>query len=600
MVNRKDALPEETVNKIKMILKGISIIVIEKEYLSVGHNIFSIRLELKDFSLLGVNGKGFSKKLALASAYAELMERLQAGFLIKTYFLNKESNKSIFKDEYLLEYEDFYKKFLNLLKTMYPLNFLKFLELSKENIEYRVCSYFTNLITDEEELLPIKFINLAAQSNGLCSGNTYEESLVQGICEVFERYCYKAILLDDVKVPTIVNENHFVLEELSSLGYLYEIKDCSLGKFPVVGLVIYNKDKSKYLFSIGSDPDFNIALERCITEIFQGLDKEFYSKMKSTNNNYESLNESDKELNWLKNYSSNSGIHPKSVFDNSLIREVQQLPFIDNFSDEKASNKECLEYVKNIIKINNLNLFIKDYSYLGFHTYRVYISGISEVNKIDTFDLELLKKKILLKKIFFNLNEDNTEIDESLKLLNKMYSIKKYSNLIIPEKFFSVSESFVKTDLNKISYLHLLIILLLKYKKYEQLENIIKNSRKIQTSEYKNFLDLIMIFLKKKAITKEHKRLKIFRQTEMLVNNTNQFLEKLLIPSCPNCYKCKCSSFCRYKKWSHIHDLLSDKYEEFINQKYLRKKVFIKSLKPELTECRIIQFEKRDKKNDSL
>ncbi len=49
------------------------------------------------------------------------------------------------------------------------------------------------------------------------------------------------------------------------------MKDCSLGLgFPVIGTVVIFKDKNKYAFKFGSDPDMAIALERCLTEFFQG------------------------------------------------------------------------------------------------------------------------------------------------------------------------------------------------------------------------------------------------------------------------------------------------------------------------------------------
>ena len=78
------------------------------------------------------------------------------------------------------------------------------------------------------------------------------------------------------------------LRELKNMGFEYKIKDCSLGgKFPVVGLMLL-KENTKYLFTVGSDLNFNIALQRCITEAFQGLKKEnIEAKMKNINNCYE-------------------------------------------------------------------------------------------------------------------------------------------------------------------------------------------------------------------------------------------------------------------------------------------------------------------------
>lgn len=55
-------------------------------------------MELKEIKEIGTNGKGVTKEYALASAYAEFMERLQSNFLLKSSFLNKE-DMLIYKDE---------------------------------------------------------------------------------------------------------------------------------------------------------------------------------------------------------------------------------------------------------------------------------------------------------------------------------------------------------------------------------------------------------------------------------------------------------------------------------------------------------------------
>ena len=99
---RKDALPSETVKNIRLILKNNGFKVVEKKY-SYDGVFFSARVELKSFQGIGTNGKGITKDAALASAYAELMERLQSRFLIKPYFLNKIKTTRTFEDEELPE-----------------------------------------------------------------------------------------------------------------------------------------------------------------------------------------------------------------------------------------------------------------------------------------------------------------------------------------------------------------------------------------------------------------------------------------------------------------------------------------------------------------
>lgn len=274
---------------------------------------------------IGTNGKGITKEYALASAYAEFMERLQSKFLLKSTFLNKENEKKSFYDEIYIDSNEFLKQ-EKIVKGDY------IYELIKNNSDYCCVTPFYDVSNNSYVNLPVKIINLLTHSNGLSAGNTRKEALVQGICEIFERYCYKEILFNEYELPTIIIENiegfnvHEQLEHLNKLGFSYEIKDCSLnGKFPVVGIIIYDNLKKKYLFSIGADIDFNIALQRCITEILQGISaKDIEFKMKYVNNEYED----NKKLygqeflltNWLKNYSSNSGVNSTySIFVGSFL-----------------------------------------------------------------------------------------------------------------------------------------------------------------------------------------------------------------------------------------------------------------------------------------
>lgn len=74
--NRKDKKPEETVQIIKDILKrnGIDTKVLRE--MNFEDLWFSCRIEFTDLNDKGTNGKGITYEYALASGYAEFMERL--------------------------------------------------------------------------------------------------------------------------------------------------------------------------------------------------------------------------------------------------------------------------------------------------------------------------------------------------------------------------------------------------------------------------------------------------------------------------------------------------------------------------------------------
>ena len=245
------------------------------------------------------------------------MERLESRMLINTYYLNKENTFISYYDEK----EDINKINQNqqLLKTFFEKN-TKISSFLKDNQKYSYVSKYKNLLTTKYEYLPSKLINATSFSNGLCAGNNYYEAISQGICEIFERYTYKQILTNEISLPTITIDDSLPIntriEYLKSKGFNINIKDCTLGSYPVIGVYITNKENTKYIFTIGSDPNLNVAIQRCLTEAFQGLttDEEILNKMKPITNNYDSLSDFDKKSNWLKNYSSNNGIHPIKIF----------------------------------------------------------------------------------------------------------------------------------------------------------------------------------------------------------------------------------------------------------------------------------------------
>lgn len=562
--NRKDALPEETVKRIKEILKDNNIKVKESKIININDSVFSVRVELKNIPGIGTNGKGITKEYALASAYAEFMERLQSKFLLKSTFLNKENEKKAFYDEIFIDCNELLKQ-ERIVKSDY------IDELMKNNSDYCYITPFYDVLNDSYVNLPVKIINLLTHSNGLSSGNTRKEALVQGICEIFERYCYKEILFNEYELPTLIIDNiekfkvYKQLEHLKKLGFSYEIKDCSLnGKFPVVGIIIYDNLKKKYLFSIGADPDFNIALQRCITEILQGISSgDIESKMKYVNNEYED----NKKLygqefiltNWLKNYSSNSGIHSKSIFSDKTKTNLSMLPFYD-----VKDNKQALEILLNIIRKNELKIYVKDYSCLGFDTYRTYIPTLSEIDELDMLKYEISSKMEQLKKIYFNIFETKEVLNEEIEnLFFKISNSKRYRELILPNNVFNVN-NYIECDYIYLNFFYILLIemfLIENYQKAVEYINIALENNKLSNYE-RDYLNCIKAIIKNTNDVEKYSKAMIKDSTN-LIFNTEKYLKRLKAPTCPRCDNCR--NKCKYKEWKFLNDLIFEKSKRKIS-----------------------------------
>lgn len=530
---RKECSPKTTIRNIKKILKENKLKVKESKVKNIYKNFYSIRLELKGFYNLGTNGKGLSKDLARASAYAELMERIQSKLLINTYFLNLENNLFSFKNEKTMNLID--NNLDDLLATFFDedVDIVSFL---KNNDKYNVIDKYKNLLTNKYSYLPSKLINATSFSNGLCAGNNYYEAVNQGICEIFERYCYREILFNTSKLDNIIIDNTLPIYEriqtIKRKGFNVYIKDCTLDKYPVIGVLITNEDNTKYIFTVGSDVSLNIAIQRCLTEAFQGLsnDKDVIKKMKDYNNNYNSFDKYERKTNWLNNYSSNNGIHPVEMF--SSIKEV-------NYKSVKVfksinTNKKIYDYLLNIIKINNLNIYIKDLSYLGFNTYKIFIPNLSTIDIINNNEKEIIKEYDFLKNIYFNLDNCNEEdAKKAIKIIKNVLCNKKFSFVSLGSYFHS--NSYLKTNYNSITFELFYALLHFKF-------NIKLNYNHLTSKKLINYL----------------KDLNSDNMYEDIINNLN-----LALPSCPNCNCCKLRKKCKYKNWKQVNNILNEKEKTF-------------------------------------
>lgn len=510
-ISRKDRQPSETVKIIKNILKANNYQISEKGLKRSLRGSYSIRLELNNGK--GANGKGTTLELAKASAYAELIERLQSNMLNKKRITSNIIDKN----------HNIYEILLNMASNEYK---KKFFDLNK--IYFNV-SEATNIKTNKKELIPINAICSFCHTNGLASGNTFEEAVNQAIFEIFERHCYQKCLEENILIRNIdissyplTEKNKKMLIHLKKKGFEYYIKDCSLGKYPVIGFLLFDKKHNKYTFTMGSDTSFNIALSRCITEMMQGVNfKELKQKMVPNSKAEELMQKygaSFKSYNWLRCFNNNNGYLTKNFFNNSYIN-ISEL----HFKDYLISNKEVLNYLKFLVKGN---IYVIDYNNLGFDTYRVYIPYMTTVDCYDIEDLNVNKNYDKLKYTYTHILEVSKK--EMLYFINIFLNnnkLLKYDEMIKPSDLFHTNEI---SDYYKLDFTSLLIVLCIlcsKTKELQQLlqykiENFKLNPQKILT--YKIIVNCIT--------NKEYYNVKdenITKYIQYIINNPREYLSSL-------------------------------------------------------------------------
>ena len=404
----KEISPITTVNRIRNILNEIGIFVSEEHKQDGEYH--TCRLEIANRNLkkfkIGTNGKGTSIEYCYASAYAEFMERLQNNILLKkSYYFSKHFDikssfiKLLIKNKLRLDFLfdpaekvldmneviDTNERVFNTVLKLPSKRDLKTFLIDKLGYTNVICVPFYNKTDNKVSYLPLELLFLGSGSNGMCAGNTPEEALIQGICEILERHAIREIHKNRLTPPTIPLEYfkeypiYNSILKLKEQGLKIFIKDFSLGKsLPVIAVIVVNEAKNTYNVKVGSDPWPITALERCLTELHQS-----FSGIRLINRNgagdfiedrYKTIDRTEAEHINLKNIFTNaSGQWPNTIFEDNYSYKFQGL----NFNLGK-SNKLDFRFLTNLIENLGFHLYIRDVSYLGLNSYYVVIPGLSE------------------------------------------------------------------------------------------------------------------------------------------------------------------------------------------------------------------------------
>ena len=210
------------------------------------------------------NGKGHFKTEAQVSGLMEMAER----YSCCKYLFNtpKKVVISSFKakdKQYSLE--DFYSN---------PIHRKKVEILKKKDVEFANLVWHKALTLDgQETYLPFSLICYTHMyTNGMAAGNTLQEALSHGICEVIERHCDVVVQEKKLVTPTINQDTirssvvRELLDKFKALNQKVILKDFSLGMgVPVIG-AIRGTDIGKYFMTVGVAPNREEAIIRALVE----------------------------------------------------------------------------------------------------------------------------------------------------------------------------------------------------------------------------------------------------------------------------------------------------------------------------------------------
>jgi ribosomal protein S12 methylthiotransferase accessory factor len=198
-----------------------------------------------------------------------------------------------------------------------------------------------NLTLNEDQWVPIDWFYLINEYNGPAAGNTIEEAILQGLCEVVERHVGSIISYEHRSTPRIDPKSIKdpaaleLIEKFQRQGITLYLLDFSLDTgIPTVGALAYDPktfpEKSEIVFTAGTTSNPEKSLCRALTEIAQlAGDFESHTSYRPTLPKYATLEEA------------------RYLMDDHQSVSIQDLPNLDN-DNLRVEIDRCVKALKRI------------------------------------------------------------------------------------------------------------------------------------------------------------------------------------------------------------------------------------------------------------
>ena len=438
----KDSSLEETIQKLTGILDNLGIKIEISSWRNPVPHVWSVHIRDADSPMNYTNGKGKTKEAALCSALGEYLERISCNYFYSDYYLGSEiSNEKFvhYPDEKWFPLkgdsidpdlmDDYLKKIYHLdgqLKSNH------LIETNSGNISRGICALPFIRQSDHHSIyIPVNLIANLYVSNGMSAGNSKYEARVQCLSEIFERAVKNKIITEEISLPnipeTIISIYPQLAEGINALrerGFPLVIKDASLGgRFPVLNITLLNPKTGGVFSSFGAHPNFEIALERCLTELLQGR-------------SFEGLNDMPKPT-----FNTDAVVEPNNIVEHFIDSTgVISWRFFNQYSDYefchwdfKGTTKDEFNHLMNILKQLEKEVYIADYSDLGFHACRILIPDFSEIYPSEDLIWDNNNLALEFRSDILNIHTlNNQELDHLLDKLveNELDDYRPVSELI--------------------------------------------------------------------------------------------------------------------------------------------------------------------------
>ena len=423
----KDAALEDSIARFQQKLQDLGFNIEEASWLNPVPHVWSVHIRDRDCPLCFTNGKGASKKAALASALGEYFERLSTNYFFADFWLGESIANGDFvhypneKWFPLTEDDSLPEGILDArLRKFYDpdesLGASELIDLQSGNDERGICGLpFTRQSDQQTVYIPMNIIGNLYVSNGMSAGNTANEARVQGLSEVFERHIKNRIIAESISLPEIPAEvmQRYpgvieAIERLEAEGFPIFSYDASLGgKYPVICVVLFNPANGTCFASFGAHPDFGVALERTVTELLQGRGlKDLDVFTPPTFDDEEVAEHANLETHFIDS----SGLISWDMF-----KDDADYTFVDwSFA---GTTHEEFDTLMAIFRAEDKEVYIADYEHLSVYACRIIVPGMSDIYPAEDLLLANNSMGAPLRKTLLALPDSQWEPEAYLELI---------------------------------------------------------------------------------------------------------------------------------------------------------------------------------------
>ena len=424
----KDLPLEQTIATMSGLLADLGMKIEIASWRNIVPNVWSLHLRDAHSQMCFTNGKGSTKESALASALGEFIERLNCNFFYNDQYWGPELANAAFVhypeerwfqpgpngelpgdilDEHCLA---IYNPEDELLGThLYDTN--------SGNIERGICSLpYVRQSDGEVVYFPSNLIENLYLSNGMAAGNTLAEAQVQCLSEIFERAVKREILEGEMALPDIPQE---VLAKYPSIlagiraleeqGFPVLVKDASLGgQFPVINVTLMNPRTGGVFACFGAHPNFEVALERTLTELLQGRSFEGLNDLALPTFESQAVTEPN---NSVDHFIDSSGVVSWRFFSAKADYDFVEWDFTNGGA---SSNSEEADMLFGILQEMGHEVYMLVLPHLGGTACRILVPGYSEVYPVDDLIWDNTNQALHFREDILNLHRLDDDQLEAL------------------------------------------------------------------------------------------------------------------------------------------------------------------------------------------